>query len=139
MKLKNYLLMLMKKKQKEENKFKWKDEDLIDKILAVKNIKETSFFNKKKMRKSESQDNIRRKILEHLVIKGNEIKNEEEIIKEKIQEEYKIKKKKELLKKPKKNINIIGKIDDSKYPIPKIEYDRHQMKMMKILILQIII
>jgi hypothetical protein len=29
-----------------------------------------------------------------------------------------------LLKKPKKNINIIGKIDDSKYPIPKIEYDR---------------
>ena len=114
----------IKRKQREENKFKWKDEDLIDKILAVKNIKETSFFNKKKMRKSESQDNIRRKILEHLVIKGNEIKNEEEIIKEKIQEEYKIKKKKELLKKPKKNINIIGKIDDSKYPIPKIEYDR---------------
>ena len=34
----------IKKKQKEENKFKWKDEDLIDKILAVKNIKETSFF-----------------------------------------------------------------------------------------------
>ena len=54
------------------------------------------------MRKSESQDNIRRKILEHLVIKGNEIKNEEEIIKEKIQEEYKIKKKKNYLKNLKK-------------------------------------
>ena len=58
-------------------------------------------------------------------MKGKEIINEEEKIKEKKEEDYKNKKKKELLKIPKKKINnIIGKINDSKYPISKEEYDK---------------
>ena len=115
----------IKKKQLEGNNFKWNDEELINKIIVINSIKESNIFPNKKITKSFSQENIKKKILEPLVIKGKEIKNEEEKIKEKKQEEYKIKKKKELLKIQKKKINnIIGRIDDSKYPITKEEYDK---------------
>ena len=115
----------IKKKQTKGKNFKWNDENLINKIIAVNSIKETDFFPKKKITKSFSQENIKKKILEPLVMKGKEIINEEEKIKEKKQEDYKNKKKKELLKIPKKKINnIIGKINDSKYPISKEEYDK---------------
>ena len=115
----------IKKKQLEGNNFKWNDEELINKIIVINSIKESNIFPNKKITKSFSQENIKKKILEPLVIKGKEIKNEEEKIKEKKQEEYKINKKKELLKIQKKKINnIIGRIDDSKYPITKEEYDK---------------
>ena len=115
----------IKKKQTKGKNFKWNDENLINKIIAVNSIKETDFFPKKKITKSFSQENIKKKILEPLVMKGKEIINEEEKIKEKKEEDYKNKKKKELLKIPKKKINnIIGKINDSKYPISKEEYDK---------------
>ncbi len=115
----------IKKKQLEGNNFKWNDEELINKIIVINSIKESNIFPKKTITKSFSQENIKKKILEPLVIKGKEIINEEEKIKDKKQEEYKIRKKKELLKIPKKKINnIIGRIDDSKYPISKEEYDK---------------
>ena len=115
----------IKKKQLIGKNFKWNDEDLINKIIVINSIKESNIFPKKTITKSFSQENIKKKILEPLVIKGKEIINEEEKIKDKKQEEYKIRKKKELLKIPKKKINnIIGRIDDSKYPISKEEYDK---------------
>ena len=92
----------IKKKQTKGKNFKWNDENLINKIIAVNSIKETDFFPKKKITKSFSQENIKKKILEPLVMKGKEIINEEEKIKEKKEEDYKNKKKKELLKIPKK-------------------------------------
>ncbi len=115
----------IKKKQLIGKNFKWNDEDLINKMIVINSIKESNIFPKKTITKSFSQENIKKKILEPLVIKGKEIINEEEKIKDKKQEEYKIRKKKELLKIPKKKINnIIGRIDDSKYPISKEEYDK---------------
>ena len=115
----------IKKKQTKGKNFKWNDENLINKIIVINSIKESNIFPKKTITKSFSQENIKKKILEPLVIKGKEIINEEEKIKDKKQEEYKIRKKKELLKIPKKKINnIIGKINDSKYPISKEEYDK---------------
>ena len=84
----------IKKKQTKGKNFKWNDENLINKIIAVNSIKETDFFPKKKITKSFSQENIKKKILEPLVMKGKEIINEEEKIKEKKEEDYKNKKKK---------------------------------------------
>jgi hypothetical protein len=54
----------IKKKQTKGKNFKWNDENLINKIIAVNSIKETDFFPKKKITKSFSQENIKKKILE---------------------------------------------------------------------------
>ena len=77
----------IKKKQLEGNNFKWNDEELINKIIVINSIKESNIFPKKTITKSFSQENIKKKILEPLVIKGKEIINEEEKIKDKKQEE----------------------------------------------------
>ena len=81
----------IKKKQIEENKFHWKDNDLINKIVAVQNMENTDWFkpNYSKEKMSKSSEKLKREILKPLVIKGNDIFIEEEKIKEKLEEEEK--------------------------------------------------
>ena len=118
----------LKKRQMRENKFKWTDKDLANKITAINKLNKSGFLNldiekdTSAFRLSKSQNKQRRNILLPLVVKGTEIEREEENIKEKLQEEYKKQKKLEILSqkfvKRNKNDRFI-----SKYPITKQEYD----------------
>ena len=117
----------IKKKQIEENKFHWKDSDLINKIVAVQNMENTDWFkpNYSKERISRSSEKLKREILKPLVIKGNDIFIEEEKIKEKLEEEEKKNQKRELLLKQKMfTRRSYAPEFKSKYPIKKIEYDK---------------
>ena len=120
----------LKKKQYQENKFKWTDIDLANKITAINKLKNSGIFNldldknSYVTRLSKSQNKVKRNILLPLVVKGTEIEKEEETIKEKLHEDYKKQKKLEMLlelkkfKKKEKNEKFI-----SKYPLTKKEYD----------------
>ena len=97
----------IKKNQDKENKFHWKDDDLIDKIISVGSINDTTWFkprylNKERKNISKSQENIiHKEMLKCLVIKGNDIHKKEEEIKEQKEEEIKKQQKKEWLLKQK--------------------------------------
>ena len=120
----------LKKRQIEQNKFKWTDIDLANKITAINKLNNSGILklemdkNSSAIRLSKSQNGKKRNILLPLVVKGTEIEREEEKIKEKLQEEYKKKKKLEILleskrfKRRKTNDKFI-----SKYPISKQDYD----------------
>ena len=126
----------LKKKQREKNRFKWSDADLANKILAVNKLTGEKFFDKEgsktfnnktfiknKNRSSYSQEGCRNtNYLFPLVSKGTEIHLEEEKIKEKLNEEYKRMKKRELLY-TRTNRSLIEDKFESKYPLSKINYE----------------
>ena len=120
----------LKKRQIEQNKFKWNDADLANKITAINKLNNSGILkldmdkNSSAIRLSKSQNKEKRNILLPLVVKGTEIEREEEKIKEKIQEEFKKKKKLEMLLESKtfKRKKTIDKFV-SKYPISKQDYD----------------
>ena len=120
----------LKKKQIEQNKFKWTDADLANKITAINKLNKSGILrldldkNCSAVRLSKSQKREKRNILLPLVVKGTEIEREEEKIKEKLQEEYKKQKKLEMLLEAKtfKKKKTIDKFI-SRYPISKKEYE----------------
>ena len=133
----------LKKKQREKNKFKWSDKDLANKIVAINKIS-NSFIkdnNKDNYNPTNTDGNIplhniyskvcysqdkkakARKILFPLVSKGTEILLEEEKIKEKINEEYKKKKKRESILNFGKNKKIITDKFVSKFPLNNTDYE----------------
>ena len=127
----------LKKKQREKNRFKWSDVDLANKILAVNKLTGEKFFEKQgsktynarsflnnRGRPSYSQERARNtSYLLPLVSKGTEIHLEEEKIQEQLNEEYKRKKKRELLLNIKSNRNENNDKFESKYPLSKINYE----------------
>lgn len=116
----------IKKKQREENKFHWKDEDLINKIVAVNDLKDTNWFKPEytNERLCRSQDKLKRELLKPLVIKGTEIHDEEDRLKEKAEDEYKKQQKRELMLKLKRFPRRYNNTSfTSKYPITKEEYE----------------
>ena len=121
----------LRKRQIQQNKFKWKDKDLANKITAINKLNTSgilsleldkdSYFS----RLSQSQKREKRKnILLPLVIKGTEIELETERIKEKLQEDYKKQKKLEMLMELKtfKKKSSDNKFT-SKFPQSKEEYE----------------
>ena len=125
----------IKRKQDKENKFHWKDDDLINKIISVDSINDTTWFkpsylNKERKNVSKSQENvIHKEMLKCLVIKGNDIHKKEEEIKEQKEEEIKKQQKKEWLLKQKscKGRALRKNKSDlmlSKYPINKTLYGK---------------
>ena len=128
----------LKKKQIEKNRFKWSDADLANKILAVNKLEGVKFFEKggyktfnprgfirTKNRSSYSQESGRNtNYLLPLVSKGTEIHLEEEKIKERLTEEYKKMKKRELLLNTRVNTNRNDNKFESKYPLSKINYEK---------------
>ena len=126
----------LKKKQREKNRFKWSDVDLANKILAVNKLTGEKFFDKEasksanrefirsKNRSSYSQESTRNNsYLFPLVSKGTDIHLEEEKIKEKLNEEYKRKKKRELLLNTRSNRSFKDDKFESKYPLSKKNYE----------------
>ena len=126
----------LKRKQREKNRFKWSDVDLANKILAVNKLTGEKFFDKEgsktvnrefirsKNRSSYSQESTRNNsYLFPLVSKGTDIHLEEEKIKEKLNEEYKRKKKRELLLNTKSNRSFKDDKFESKYPLSKKNYE----------------
>ena len=128
----------LKKKQKEKNRFRWSDADLANKILAVNKLTGEKFFDKEatktlnsrskytknKNRSSYSfESEMETNYLLPLVSKGTEIHLEEEKIKEKLDEEYKLKKKRELLMKTNSSHSLKDDKFESKYPLTKINYE----------------
>ena len=120
----------LKKKQILQNKFKWKDKDLVNKITAIKKLNDSGILsldldkNSYTNRLSKSQKKEKTNILLPLVIKGTEIELETQKIKEKLVEDYKKKKKLEILMeaktfKKKSSDNIFT----SKFPQSKQEYE----------------
>ena len=133
----------LKKKQREKNRFKWSDKDLVNKIVAI-NSASNSFINEnnninnnyytrtftegnKTMKnifaKISNSPDKNRQILLPLVAKGTEIQNEEEKIQDRLLEEYKRKKKRELILNFGKNKKIIFDKFESKYPLNKSDYE----------------
>ena len=117
----------MKRRQREANRFHWKDDDLINKMIAVNNMKDKTWFKPeftKNKELSNSVDDLNREMLKPLVMKGNEIHIEEDKIKDKLEEEYKKQQKKELLLKE-KNFSHKKKKEKmiSRYPLSKEQYD----------------
>ena len=126
----------LKRKQREKNRFKWSDVDLANKILAVNKLTGEKFFDKEgsktvnrefirsKNRSSYSQESTRNNsYLFPLVSKGTDIHLEEEKIKEKLNEEYKRKKKRELLLNTRSNRSFKDDKFESKYPLSKKNYE----------------
>lgn len=126
----------LKRKQREKNRFKWSDVDLANKILAVNKLTGEKFFDKEgsktvnreflrtKNRSSYSQESTRNNsYLFPLVSKGTDIHLEEEKIKEKLNEEYKRKKKRELLLNTRANRSFKDDKFESKYPLSKKNYE----------------
>ena len=125
----------LKRMQAKERQFHWNDSDLINKIISVGSISDTSWFNPKYIRNknrrsfSQSQDVVRKEMLKSLVIKGNAIHLKEEEMKEQMEEEYKKQQKKEWLLKQKSHkgktlIKNKSELMLSKYPIDKSVYDK---------------
>ena len=124
----------LRKKQIRQNKFKWSDVDLANKITAINKLNNSGILdlnidkNSSTIKLSKSQNKERKNILLPLVVKGTEIELEEQKIKEKLEEDYKKQKKLEMLmelksfkRKRTKNKFI------SKYPLTKSEYDFNKL------------
>ena len=120
----------LRKKQILQNKFKWKDKDLANKITAINKLNDSGILsleldkNSYTNRLSKSQKREKTNILLPLVIKGTEIELETQKIKEKLEEDFKKKKKLELLKDAKTfGRKSSDNIFTSKYPQSKQEYE----------------
>ncbi|MCQ2817342.1 MAG: hypothetical protein MJ252_08770 [archaeon] len=123
----------MKKKQMEENKFRWKDDDLVNKIVAIDKMKDLSWFKPNYLNNSrlcKSSEKIKRELLKPLVIMGNDIHLEEELIKKKMEEDYKLQKKKEILLSQKMfSKKKESKGAESRYPLTKEGLKELEMSM----------
>ena len=120
----------LKQRQIQQNKFKWNDKDLANKITAINKLNNSGILNldldkqSSVVRLSKSQKKEKRNILLPLVVKGTEIELEEEKIREKLEQDYKKQKKLEMLmelksfKKKRTDDKFI-----SKYPLSKKDYD----------------
>ena len=123
----------LRQRQMEQNKFRWNDKDLANKMIAIKKLNNSGILNldidknASIMRLSKSQNKSKMNILLPLVVKGTEIELEQEKIKEKLDEDYKKQKKLEILleKKSFKKIRADEKFT-SKYPLSKHDYEFHK-------------
>ena len=123
------------------NNFKWKDNDLVNKIIAINKLKSSGLLGNEKIPKNnytnrlcKSQQKAGKNILLPLIIKGNEIEKEEEKIKDKIQEDFKKEQKRQLLLDAKsfKKKSITDKFE-SRYPLTQEQYDYIKNKKDKII------
>ena len=117
-------------KKEEPLKFKWNDKDLANKIIAINKLEKSGILktennnNTKYNRLSVSFEKKRNDYLLPLVIKGQNIYNEEDKIQEKLREEQLKQQKRELLLQEKKfNRVLTPKKFISKYPLNKEEYE----------------
>ena len=118
-------------KKEENNKFKWNDADLANKIIAINKLEKSGILKSennnntfKYNRLSMSFDKTRNDYLLPLVIKGQNIYNEEDKIEEKLREEKLKQQKKEVLLQEKKFRKVLTpKKFISKYPLNKEEYE----------------
>ena len=117
-------------KKEENNKFKWNDADLANKIIAINKLEKSGILktekndNTKYNRLCMSFDKTKNDYLLPLVIKGQNIFNEEDKIQEKIREENLKQQKKEILQQEKKFKRVsTPKKFISKYPLNKEEYE----------------
>ena len=123
----------LRQRQIQQNKFRWNDKDLANKIIAIKRLNKSGFLNldidknSSIMRLSKSQNKNKMNILFPLVVKGTEIELEQEKIKEKMDEDFKKQKKLEILQERKsfKKIRPNEKFT-SRYPLSKHDYEFHK-------------
>jgi hypothetical protein len=123
----------LRQRQIQQNKFRWNDKDLANKIIAINNLNNSGVLNldidknTSIMRLSKSQNKSKMNILLPLVVKGTEIELEQEKIKEKLDEDFKKQKKLEILleKKTFKKRKPVEKFI-SKYPLSKNDYEFHK-------------
>ena len=117
-------------KKEDYNKFKWNDADLANKIIAINKLEKSGILktenneNTRYNRLSLSLDKGKNDYLLPLVVKGQNIFNEEDKIEEKIREEKLKQQKKEILLQEKKFKRVLTpKKFISKYPLNKEEYE----------------
>ena len=117
-------------KKEEINKFKWKDIDLANKMIAINKLEKSGILKSenneptKYNRLCMSFDKTNNDYLLPLVRKGQNIFNEEDKIHEKLREEQLKQQKKELLLQEKKFKRILTpKKFISKYPLNKEQYE----------------
>ena len=118
-------------KKEENNKFKWNDNDLANKIIAINKLEnsgilktENNLNTNRYNRLCMSFDKTKNDYLFPLVIKGQKIFNEEDKIEEKLREEKLKQQKKELLLQEKKFKRVLTpKKFISKYPLNREEYE----------------
>ena len=123
------------------NNFKWKDNDLVNKIIAINKLKSSGLLGNEKIPKNnytnrlcKSQQKAGKNILLPLIIKGNEIEKEEEKIKDKIQEEFKKEQKRQLLLEAKSfKKKATSEKFESRYPLTQDQYDFIKNKKDKII------
>ena len=116
--------------KEENNKFKWSDADLANKIIAITKLEKSGILktenneNARYNRLCMSFDKTSNDYLLPLVIKGQNIYNEEDKIEEKIREDNLKQQKKDLLLQEKKFKRVLTpKKFISKYPLNKEEYE----------------
>ena len=117
-------------KKEENNKFKWSDADLANKIIAINKLEKSGILktenneNTRYNTLSMSLDKGKNDYLLPLVVKGKTIFNEEDKIEEKIREEQLKQQKKEILLQEKKfKVAFTPKKFISKYPLNKEDYE----------------
>ena len=126
----------------ESNKKEWKDDELAFKVKTLSEWNDTNWFKPIRTEASLSPNKQKRKeyftreLLKPLVSKGTKILKEEEAIKHKLEEEHKMKLKKDSLRmksylatsKPKEETpeeKIYKELSNSKYPLNKESYEKH--------------
>jgi hypothetical protein len=123
----------LRQRQIQQNKFRWNDKDLANKIIAINNLNNSGVLNldidknTSIMRLSKSQNKSKMNILLPLVVKGTEIELEQAKIKEKLDEDFKKQKKREILLEKKSFIKRKpAEKFISKYPLSKNDYEFHK-------------
>jgi hypothetical protein len=117
-------------KKEDNNRFKWNDMDLANKMIAINKLEKSGILKSegneptKYNRLCMSFDKNKNDYLLPLVIKGQNIFNEEDKIQEKLREEQLKQQKKELLLQEKKFKRVLTpKKFISKYPLNKEQYE----------------
>ena len=117
-------------KKEDNNKFKWNDMDLANKMIAINKLEKSGILKSegneptRYNRLCMSFDKNKNDYLLPLVIKGQNIFNEEDKIQEKLREEQLKQQKKELLLQEKKFKRVLTpKKFISKYPLNKEQYE----------------
>ena len=115
----------LKEIELEKEKFKWKDSDLINKMMLLNEIKDIDWFKKSINKSNSAKMDYKKEFLKPLVEEGDEIHKEEENIKDKLLEEHKRRMKHELLLKNKFGRKIRENNDfKSKYPLTETQYQK---------------
>ena len=115
----------LKEIELEKEKFKWKDSDLINKMMLLNEIKDIDWFKKSINKSKSAKKDYKKEFLKPLVEEGDEIHKEEENIKDKLLEEHKRRMKHELLLKNKFGRKIRENNEfKSKYPLTETQYQK---------------